>query len=159
MDEHQKSFLVDSEICQACANCCKTLRIWVPDSGDILERLRMLDTDLITAKREQLRDGSSTVVFVDLNIPCKHLGEKNGKYFCKIWDSPEKPALCRNYPTNQFVSFENRSFIQDSEMVKGIIEMNKDLCPIFETLTRREVEQEQGRIARLWAEEESGLKK
>jgi len=152
MDEHQKSFLADSEICQTCGNCCKILRVWLPDSGDIIERLGMLDTDQISSKRTQLSDDTPPVIIVDLNIPCKHLGEEDGRYFCRIWDSPEKPGLCRNYPSNQFVSFENKTVIQDREMVNGIVEMNKDLCPIFETLTIDEIVREQERMLELWSE-------
>ena len=146
MDNCQESSLANSEVCQSCANCCKVLRIWVRDCEGIFERLQLLNTDLFSVKKVRMEPYGQDIVFIDINIPCSQLAEENGKYHCKIWDSPEKPEMCRLYPSNQFISLDTKQMVEHPRLIEKIIESGQDLCPILEDLNVDEVKNDQQKM-------------
>ena len=150
MESCQQSSFATSQVCQSCAHCCKVLRIWVRDCEDIFERLNLLSSDMVSAKKVSMAPYGEDIVFIDLNIPCSQLGEENGTYFCKIWDSPQKPEMCRLYPSNQFVSFDTEAMVREPGLIEKIIEANADFCPLFENLTPEDVLRDQSKIEEEW---------
>jgi hypothetical protein len=94
----------------------------------------LLEGDLISAKKASMEPHGDNIVFIDLNIPCSQLGEADGKYLCKIWDSPEKPEMCRLFPSNQFLSIDTKAMVREPKLIEKIVESNTDLCPLFEDI-------------------------
>ncbi|MFA5407764.1 MAG: YkgJ family cysteine cluster protein [Bacilli bacterium] len=92
---------VDSEDCANCGHCCEIFEIWYPPSdGTVnmeiirseIQRLQMLSGigDKITTRDNS--DGSTWVIF---NVPCRYLNEDK---MCAIYNSPDRPWLCRYFP-------------------------------------------------------------
>ena len=47
-------------------------------------------------------------VGIELDYPCKFLIEKNGVYSCEIYNSKERPLLCRLYPYPDYSDCPNK---------------------------------------------------
>ena len=103
----------NSEVCQKCANCCKAWWLYTDLKDDAI-RASWLDTDKISVIK--VKEGLWKIIF---NIPCKELAEKEGKYWCKKYNSPNKPSYCKSYPTN----FKGE--------IKEVIDAESKLCPII----------------------------
>jgi Fe-S-cluster containining protein len=144
----QISSLVASEVCQNCANCCKILRLWVENNEGLIERLRLLDSKIISYKRTEIQIYGTDYLFLDILQPCSQLIIDGEKYSCKIWDSESKPELCRNYPSNQFVLFGNKQMIREKQVLEHIIAANSSFCPAIATLTIDQVIKDQEDIFR-----------
>lgn len=86
--------VVDSEVCQKCARCCKVWWMYT-DCKDDAVRASWLDTDLISVIK--IKESLWKLLF---NMPCKELEEKDGKYWCKKHLSPFRPGYCKTYPSN-----------------------------------------------------------
>jgi Fe-S-cluster containining protein len=84
----------NSEVCQKCANCCKAWWRYT-NSKDQAMRASLLDTDKISVAKI-----NENLWKISINIPCKELIEKDGKYLCNIYNSPDRSEFCRTYPTN-----------------------------------------------------------
>lgn len=138
MSNHTLSALVNSELCQSCANCCKVFRFLFQDSEDIVERYRLLEGDCITVQNEQSKPGNDDIYSMNINIPCSKLDCNEGRYSCAIWGSPERPALCDTYPSNQFIGADNK-VLEDRNLIQQIIDSNKELCPAFKDLNVDEI--------------------
>jgi Fe-S-cluster containining protein len=80
----------DLPICRTCGECCKRYSYFT-DWEEEIDRLSFLDTDEITIS--QLRNGYWKVTF---EIPCKHLVQRDGQYYCDIYTT--RPQRCREYP-------------------------------------------------------------
>ena len=87
--DHLKD-LQDSDVCRACAECCKRYSYLTGWSLEV-ERLQLLKTDLITTT--PIKKGLWKVTF---EIPCRHLVRNEDSYRCDQYQ--ERPAMCRNYP-------------------------------------------------------------
>ena len=103
----------NSEVCQKCANCCKQWWMYF-NSRDDITRISWLDTDKFII--EKVKENLWKVIF---DFPCKQLIEKDGKYYCKKYNSPDRPDFCRAYPMNF------------KEAEKEVIDLESKLCPII----------------------------
>jgi len=112
MSEREKTYK-NSEVCQKCANCCKSWWIYTDLKDDAI-RASWLDTDKISVVK--VKEGLWKII---VNIPCKQLEFRDGKYWCKVYNSPNRPAFCETYPIN----FKG----EDKEVIK---EESKK-CPII----------------------------
>lgn len=90
---------VDPTLCRTCGVCCKYFEVAYPQKASRLylseiPRFQMLAKigDYITTRE----DGDTT--WLRFNIPCRYLVEGEGHYSCAIYDSPERPLLCLQYP-------------------------------------------------------------
>jgi len=123
-----KSKLSNSEICQKCANCCKTFT-WIEDL-DMLLRFRWIADKNIISVKDTLFNHKE----VTLNSACSKLCKVDSKYVCSVWDK-ERPDFCNTYPDNIFNDVEK----QDRKNIQKIIDWAKKDCPIFENITVDEV--------------------
>ena len=87
--DHLKD-LQDSEVCRACAECCKRYSYLTGWSSEV-DRLALLKTDLITT--EPVKKGLWKVT---IEVPCRHLVQDGDAYRCDQYE--RRPAMCRNYP-------------------------------------------------------------
>lgn len=92
---------VTSDDCAGCGRCCEKFEIWYPPADGSLHtdivrseirRFQMLKDigDKIT-----VRDDERCGTWLVFNIPCRHL---NPDKTCAIYDSPDRPLLCRHFP-------------------------------------------------------------
>ena len=119
MDQENNGFYKNSEICQECAKCCKQWGLYFKLKDEIT-RLSWLDTDKIIIKKVKKRLWK--VIF---DYPCKQLIEKNGKYYCKKYNSPDRPEFCREYPMN----FKNAPV--------EVVNIENELCPIIKEVVKK----------------------
>lgn len=95
------SHRVTSEDCDGCGKCCEAFEIYYPAPDGSLEldiylsemqRFMMLSEigDKITIRKAP--DGGTWLVF---NFPCRFLRHDKR---CEIYDSPNRPMLCRCFP-------------------------------------------------------------
>ncbi len=100
-DKPNLSMWIASEDCAGCGRCCEVFETWYPAPDGTLntaiqrseiQRLQMLAEigDRITTRENE--DGSTWLIF---NVPCRYLNEDKT---CAIYDSPERPLLCRYFP-------------------------------------------------------------
>jgi Fe-S-cluster containining protein len=99
MTPQNLSLYIDPETCRSCGECCKNFEIaYDKDLDPIIlsemHRFQMLRGigKKITIQEE---DGMYWLVF---NFPCEHLRKVNGRYSCAIYNSPDRPLLCRHFP-------------------------------------------------------------
>lgn len=90
---------IDPAVCRTCGECCKYFEIGYSRDCEPLvlseiARFRMLSGigKKITVREDE--DG----IWLRFNFPCKHLRKANGRYSCAIYNSPDRPLLCRLYP-------------------------------------------------------------
>jgi hypothetical protein len=102
---------VNSELCQACAECCKAWWIF-SDLKDDAVRTSWLDTDKVSVVK--IRDGLWKIIF---HIPCSKLTDKDGKYYCKVHGGL-RPGYCRTYPNN---------FLEEND--PDVLAQEKRFCP------------------------------
>ncbi len=114
---HRKK-LVNSEMCQACAACCKQFSILIEDRDDVL-RFSMLDTDKIEV-RELIEDKLWKIVF---NYSCSKLSFRDGKYFCTVYGSG-----CTSYSKE----YPNNFLTPDTPL--EVLEDEKKSCPALRAL-------------------------
>ena len=103
----------NSEVCQKCANCCKQWWMFT-DSKDDAIRATWLDTDKISVRK--INKKWWKIIF---NIPCKELEFKDGKYWCKKYNSPNKPSYCDTYPNN--FKYEGKEFIDEESKICEVV--------------------------------------
>lgn len=91
---------VTSGDCKGCGHCCEVFEIWYPPADGTLQ------TDIIRSETQRFKllagvgdaittrddDNGTWLVF---NIPCRFLNEDKT---CAIYDSPNRPLLCRHFP-------------------------------------------------------------
>lgn len=112
----------NSEVCQTCANCCKSWVTYV-FSPDEAIRVRWLDTDKI--KLIRIKDDLWKVIF---DIPCKQLIEEDGKYYCTKYENDIRPHFCGTYPNN-FCGQEKLIIEHESKscpIIKEVLEQSED---------------------------------
>jgi len=93
------SEFVDPDDCKSCGLCCTQFQIAyrkdlkIKDSAlfSEVQRFRDLETGKITVHEE------GNLIYVNFDIPCKHLNVENGIYTCLIYNR-ERPKLCEQYP-------------------------------------------------------------
>jgi hypothetical protein len=120
----------------------------VENNEGIIERLKLLDTDIISFEQTEIFIYGINYLFVDILQPCSQLIKNDGKYSCNLWNSESKPQLCRNYPSNQFVLFGNKEIIREEKMLGQIIAANRSLCPAIATVTMEQIIKDQDHIYR-----------
>ena len=98
------SKIARSEVCQKCANCCKTFSLLVDENT--AKRFIMMEQRKI--KVEQIEVSKGNIYFlVTFKYPCNKLKIDNlGKYYCDIYDDKEldRPHFCKEYPDNLPIS-------------------------------------------------------
>jgi Fe-S-cluster containining protein len=112
----------NSEVCQKCANCCKAFWQYTT-SEDQAMRYSLLDTDKISVAKINEKLWKITI-----NIPCKELIEKDGKYWCRKYDSPNRPEFCKTYPAN-FKGAPQEQIEEESKLcslIKDAVDMRDD---------------------------------
>lgn len=93
---------ITSSDCIGCQkNCCERWEIFYkfPDKGDLpeqlwyseIERFKMLEG---LGDKISTRDTAEGTWLI-FNIPCRHL---NPDKTCSIYNSPDRPLLCRHFP-------------------------------------------------------------
>jgi len=122
----------NSDLCQKCAKCCKTMWFWTHEFDDFL-RYSWLDTDLITV--ESVPSTGDDTWRVILHIPCKHLVEHDdGTWSCGVYDRV-RPSYCRTYPNNfltEYMKEKYPEFLRDQA---------ETFCPALKQLMGREEEE------------------
>ena len=113
---------VTSEVCDGCGKCCEAFEIYyLPPDGSIemaiyrseMQRFMMLSGigDNITTREAE--DGGTWLVF---NYPCKFLTHDKR---CEIYDSPNRPFLCRCFPYPNSTSEDCPKLNDDIKEVDG----------------------------------------
>lgn len=95
-----KSEHIDPDLCRSCGKCCETFSLPYPKSlatdnplvFSEVKRFRDLNTNIITVSEE------GDYMLVTINVKCRHLIEKAGRYRCRIYGSERRPELCKQYP-------------------------------------------------------------
>ncbi len=143
MNDYQLSSLTNENVCKKCASCCKSLAIWVQDSEGMSDRLSFLQSPVISYIRTGIVKHSIEWLILVINLRCIHLNENNGIYSCKIWDSSEKPNLCRSYPSNQFYDFVSNTPATDEGYINKAISAAANVCPALKGQTIFTIKQDQ----------------
>ncbi len=99
----------------------------------------MLAGNTVTAKRTGLQEDGKEIYCLDIKIPCSQLHEEDGKFSCKIWTSAEKPDVCKIFPSNLFIAFNERCIIDDDMLISEVKDFNCDVCPVLGKLTVEEI--------------------
>jgi Fe-S-cluster containining protein len=96
---------VNTMFCRGCGECCRHFDIFYPKGRAGNKKNQLLLSEMERFKRlawmgdmvEQTEvDGGYRLRF---NIPCKHLlMDENELLRCEIYDSPDRPLLCRQFP-------------------------------------------------------------
>jgi hypothetical protein len=147
MRDSPKSKLASSEVCQACARCCKTFT--ASDMPDFAKRfswmddkdIRVIDTPFTFGNGEKMK----AIIY---NKPCRQLGRRAGKYYCKVYRG-DKPEFCATYPDQVFAGVKR----SDLKEIRLRIDFEKQFCPIFETMPVQEI------IRRIWGSDKKKMKK
>ena len=90
---------INPKNCSKCGGkCCKQFWIYYPKDWDEIFISEMKRIQMLSGMEDKVKivetEKSYQLIF---DIPCKHLSE-DGK--CKIYNSPNRPLLCRKYPYN-----------------------------------------------------------
>lgn len=118
----------NSELCQKCANCCKTMWFWTHEFDDFL-RYNWLATDLVTV--EAINDDTWRVI---LHIPCQHLVETEpGTWSCGVYDRV-RPSYCRTYPNNFLTDYMREKYPE------FLHQQAETFCPALKQLMQQEEE-------------------
>lgn len=140
----QLSTFATSVTCEACANCCKSLSFWMPDTENIRSRLESIDDSIVGVKRTGLKRGIYDLLYVTIHSPCKHLRSvESEKYQCGIWNDPRRPLMCRAYPSNQFSDISTRKPIRDRDRLSVILELHQESCPALKDIDIALIEKDQ----------------
>ena len=107
----------NSEVCQKCAKCCKAWWYYTTSKNEAT-RFSWLDTDKVSVTKI-----NKNLWKITIDIPCKQLIEKDGKYWCKKYDSRSRPGFCRTYPVNLRRLPE--------EIIEDIIEEESKYCSVI----------------------------
>jgi Fe-S-cluster containining protein len=90
---------VDPADCRTCGECCTYFEIAYPKHGtknhlSEIDRLKALVGvgDLITTREE------GGIIWLRINAPCRHIVDRSGYPACGIYDSPERPLMCAQFP-------------------------------------------------------------
>ena len=94
-----KSKFIDPDHCRSCGLCCTQFQVAYRKELEIkdsalfseVQRFRDLDTSKITVYEK------GNLIYVNFDIPCKHLKVENGRYTCLIYNQ-KRPKLCEQYP-------------------------------------------------------------
>lgn len=109
----------NSEVCQACANCCKVWAFYI-DNQDSALRVALIDTP---DNEIQIIQVTNDLWKVILDFPCRNLIEKDGEYYCKTYDSL-RPDLCKQFPYNfidqpiEVLQVESRTCTLMNDLIK-----------------------------------------
>ena len=119
---HRLNKEISSQIdCQACGNCCKSLRPCVTDSEiDNLSKIDNMSQTDFEAKFVKKDDFEDIKYLKDM--PCKYLKDKS----CSIY--PNRPKDCKSYPHTHKADFSSRTL--------GMID-NYGICPIVYNVYER----------------------
>jgi len=90
---------IDPETCRSCGECCKNFEIAYDKDLDpiFLSEMRRLQMLRGIGKKITIRE-EEDVYWLVFNFPCEHLRKVNGRYSCAIYNSPDRPLLCRHFP-------------------------------------------------------------
>jgi Fe-S-cluster containining protein len=128
-----RSKLSSSEICQTCANCCKTFS-W-SDNLDMAIRFMWMDDKNIVAEDTPFKfDTGADMKTITIKKSCRRLEKKGKKYYCTAWNR-ERPDFCNTYPDHIFAGVAKT----DRRHIQNLIDHEKKTCPIFQNITVDEV--------------------
>lgn len=131
-----KSTLVKSEFCQACARCCKEFICGGFDLDFVVRFLWMSD-ERIQPRDSMFRDDWGNIKReVIFRFPCNKLELKDGKYFCSVWDK-ERPDFCNSYPDNCFYNID----VWDTIKIKKMLQEARVDCPGLGKVTVKQVQE------------------
>lgn len=108
-----KSKHIEPLFCAECGECCRHFDIFYPKgrAGDQknqlllseMERFKRLAWMGDMVEQTEVKGGYR----LRFNIPCKHLiMDENELLRCEIYDSPERPLLCRLFPYSETTTEE-----------------------------------------------------
>ncbi|MBD3355074.1 hypothetical protein GF361_03755 [Candidatus Woesearchaeota archaeon] len=124
-----KAKLVNSEICQKCARCCKVFMIHT--DSDYALRYLWMDSKKIKARDTPfLWFNDVHAKEITFKFPCKQLEFRDGKYRCKVYDK-ERPNFCNTYPDHVFWNIE----YWNKDKIKVILEDERKICKGLEKVT------------------------
>ena len=114
------SKFINPALCRTCGKCCKSFTLQYPKKTDLdiseVDRFRLLDNDLITVTE------TKDYFFVEFHIKCSKLKEEQGHYTCTIYNSPERPLLCAEYPFLAAINCPHKLYIPETvKEIKGEI--------------------------------------
>jgi len=126
-----KSVLVNSKVCQNCAECCKVFTYVT--NKDTAMRFEWMKKVKVIETPFNSKDGTKlyTVIFQE---PCKKLKQHtSGKYYCSVWDKI-RPNFCSFYPDNIF-----EEALEDLEFVEKVRIFESQFCPALKNYTGKEI--------------------
>ena len=121
-----RSKIVNSKICQKCGKCCKEF-VYVDSYDNALRFKWMLGKKIKIESSEMVNEKGQELWIITFMFPCKKLKQKNGKYYCSVWNG-KRPSFCETYPDHIF--YDN-----DPKLFKKIFEMSKKDCPYLKQIT------------------------
>lgn len=93
-----ESKIVNAEICQKCAKCCKAFSDIVTDE-EVAKRYALLKMPELSIKEVTLEGQRAWRLL--WNSECSALKKRSdGTYYCGIYDKKERPTFCAVYPDN-----------------------------------------------------------
>ncbi len=124
-----KSKLSTKEICQSCANCCKTFS-WSDNLDMAIRFMWMYDKDVIAEDTPFKFNDGSDIKTITLKKNCCMLEKKGKTYSCSAWNK-ERPDFCNTYPDHIFSGVKKT----DRKKIQQLINFEKKTCPIFKKMT------------------------
>ena len=90
---------IDPAVCRTCGECCKYFEIGYERDCDPLVLSEMARFQMLRGigKKITVREDAGGY-WLRVNFPCEHLRKLNGRYSCAIYDSLDRPLMCRHYP-------------------------------------------------------------
>lgn len=128
-----KAKLVNSEVCQRCAKCCKEFTM-ACDVNCAL-RLMWVEDDNIKAQDTPFRFGDGIEEKkVCFKMPCSKLFFKDRKYYCSVWNK-ERPDFCNTYPDSIFYSVET----WNTQKIEELLKFESENCPALKDVSVADV--------------------
>ena len=135
-----KATLVNSEICQKCAKCCKefvmscdtncALRfVWI--EKEKIPFIKVEDTPF------QLPYGGGLERRAIFKLPCFQLEEgEDGSFRCKVWNE-KRPDFCNTYPDHIFYDTD----LWDTVKIKKLLQQEREFCPFLKEVSIKQVQE------------------
>lgn len=88
---------VDHSKCQDCAECCKKFAVYYPKDAAPSEIQNMILISYRAGVDIQIHESDAGYYLV-YNHACKHLKKSKGKWYCRVYGTKTRPAVCALYP-------------------------------------------------------------
>jgi Fe-S-cluster containining protein len=123
-----RSSLTADGICAGCGRCCRTFRLWFSREEGVAQRLAYLTNSSSRVISQQVFPDSD---LVEISQTCRHLTSASS---CGIYNSPDRPPLCADFPDNLFNKSLSGTLILDDDHARGMIAAYKDQCPAVDRI-------------------------